>query len=533
MTVDPPRLVIGPLLEYSAEMQAQYERVSSVEERRKKGQFFTPPEVSAFMAGLLSLNAARPIRLLDPGAGVGSLSAAVCDRFLARAPGHRLEIDLVENDGDVLPFLRRVMGRCAEALTGHGQKLVYEIHTKDFILDAANSVFGHPRLFDRTLEWANFDAVIVNPPYFKLRRASRHTRVMADVVHGQPNIYALFLAAAAEMLRPSGELVAITPRSFCGGAYFREFRRWFFKRMALDHLHLFESRTETFREVLQESLVTASHRLGRPSRTVGVTSSFGPSLRSIKRRAMPISAVFDDSCGQAVVRIPTSEEDLAIAKAVESWPYRFSDLGLRVSTGPVVMFRATEFLMAEPDGQDSVPLLSVFNVKPFQTEWPVTHRKHPTAFKVCAESRRLLLPSRNYVLLRRFSAKEESRRLTASCFLANDHSQSFVALENHLNYIYHAERELTVDEVFGLAAIFNSSLLDRYFRTISGNTQVNATDIRNMKFPDLLVAASIGGRVRRRASLDSDSIERLIVRELGINGEIARCLLKGTLFGEV
>jgi adenine-specific DNA-methyltransferase len=120
----------------------------------------------------------------------------------------------------------------------------------------------------------------MNPPYFKVSKASPYARVMDDVVHGQPNIYAFFLAAGAQMLRPGGEMVAITPRSFCNGLYFRGFRHWFFDRMALDHIHLFESRTETFRDVLQESLITASHRLGRQSSTVTVTTSYGLDLRA-------------------------------------------------------------------------------------------------------------------------------------------------------------------------------------------------------------------------------------------------------------
>jgi len=303
--------------------------------------------------------------------------------------------------------------------------------------------------------------------------------------------------------------------------------------MALDHVHLFESRTETFRDVLQESLITVSHRLGKPSSSVTVTTSYGLDLRSPKPRTLPTSAVIDNSCGHATVRIPASEEDQAIAGVVESWPDRFCDLGLRISTGPVVMFRATEFLLPQPSGRHSAPLLSVFNVKPFQTEWPARHKKHPIAFRVCPDSQRLLLPTQNYVLLRRFSAKEERRRLTASCLLASDVPQPFVALENHLNYVCHVERELTPDEVYGLAALFNSALLDRYFRTISGNTQVNATEIRSMKFPPLPRIAAIGRRVRDLASLDSDAVELIVLRELGINGDVSSHLLEGTLFNQV
>jgi adenine-specific DNA-methyltransferase len=527
-----PSRTIGPLLAHSLDLQSQYERLTSPDNRKKRGQFFTPPEVCQFMARLLCPEPQSTFRLLDPGAGIGSLSAAVCDRFLKLRSSRRLQIHLFENDPAALPFLHKAMNRCAAVLREGGHSLSYEVHAKDFILDAAATVFGPPSLFDDSSEWGDFDGVIMNPPYFKVSKASPYARVMDDVVHGQPNIYAFFLAAGAQMLRPGGEMVAITPRSFCNGLYFRSFRHWFFDRMALDHIHLFESRTETFRDVLQESLITASHRLGRPSNTVTVTTSYGLDLRAPKTTTLPTSTVIDDSCGHANIRIPSSAEDQAIAAVVESWRHRFPEAGLRVSTGPVVMFRATEFLLPEPNGEDTAPLLSVFNVKPFQTEWPLLHKKHPAAFKVCPDSQRLLLPAQNYVLLRRFSAKEERRRLTASCLLASQMPQPFVALENHLNYVYHARRELTPDEVYGLAALFNSSLLDRYFRTISGNTQVNATEIRNMRFPPLPTVARIGRSVRDLASFDSDAVEIIVLRELGITGEISTHLLEGTLFGQ-
>lgn len=522
------------LLAYSLDLQAKYEGLTSVDARKKKGQFSTPPEVCRFMANLFSPKPAATFRLLDPGAGIGSLTAAVCDRVLnLRSSQRRLEVHLFENDPEVLTFLRETMKHCEETLREHSHSMTYEIHANDFILDAAATVFGPPSLFNASPVLGEFDGVIMNPPYFKVSKASPYARVMEDVVHGQPNIYAFFLAAAAQMLRPGGELVAITPRSFCNGLYFREFRHWFFEKMALDHIHLFESRTETFRDVLQESLVTASHRLGKPSASVTVSTSYGLNLHVAKTATLPTAVVIDDSCGHSNIRIPASMEDQAITEVVESWPHRFPELGLRISTGPVVMFRATEFLLAQSIGTSTAPFLSVFNVKPFQTEWPVVHRKHPTAFKVCPDSQRLLLPTQNYVLLRRFSAKEERRRLTASCFIASEVPQPFVALENHLNYVYHAERELTLDEIYGVAALFNSALLDRYFRTISGNTQVNATEIRSMKFPALSAVACIGRKVRELASLDSDAIELIVLRELGINGQVSTHLLEGTLFSHI
>jgi adenine-specific DNA-methyltransferase len=191
-----------------------------------------------------------------------------------------------------------------------------------------------------------------------------------------------------------------------------------------------------------------------------------------------------------------------------------------------VSFRARRFLLDSANVPKAVPLILVGNVRLFETVWPIKKNGKPLAFLACEESQPLLLPSRNYVLLRRFSAKEERRRLTASCFLGSKCPTSQVAFENHLNYVYHAERELTEDETFGLAAIFNSSMLDRYFRALSGNTQVNATEIRTMNFPDLNIITKIGRRIRKLKVLSPAETEAIVLDALGIEGPIHEHLME-------
>jgi adenine-specific DNA-methyltransferase len=67
-----------------------------------------------------------------------------------------------------------------------------------------------------------------------------------------------------------------------------------------------------------------------------------------------------------------------------------------------------------------------------------------------------------------------------------------VGLENHLNYISRPGGTLTDDETLGLAALFNSSLLDSYFRASNGNTQVSATELRTMPLPSMATIVAIG-----------------------------------------
>ena len=506
-------------LDYAGAIQARYEDDSPVEERKKRGQFFTPPAVCRFMAALLG-EIHDDFKLLDAGAGVGSLSAAVCERVLDGPSPRRIEIHLYENDPALLGPLRDVLRNAREDLQAAGHGLDTTIHERDFVLETVRRGDQGVR-FDAD-EPDAFDAVIMNPPYFKIGADSPQSRVMADTIRSQPNIYNLFMARAVEMLRPGGTLVAITPRSFCNGLYFRAFRRWFFARMALKHVHLFESRKDTFDSVLQESVITVSERSPDPRPRVRVTTSQGKDVPDRPRgQELSLAMILDDAGGDMLLRIPSTPEDVQILETVEAWPHRFAELGLRISTGPVVLFRAEEFLLSAPDGEESAPLLQPHNVQPFQTAWPLAKRNKPTAFRVCPASLKHLVPTRNYILLRRFSAKEERRRLTASCCLRADWSCPHLALENHLNYVYHADRELSPDEVYGLVALFNSVLLDRYFRTISGNTQVNATEIRAMRFPDLGRVATIGVQVRRLASPCAEDVDRVVLDVLGMDGSIA------------
>jgi len=473
------------------------------------------------MAGLFSSVSSEYV-LLDPGAGIGTLTAAFCERVLKLRSPRKIIAHVFENDPGLVPLLNRNLENCRKELATARHSFDFVVHPEDFILATSHRLNGKG-LFDNTAFTVEFDGAIMNPPYFKVRKESSHAKLMAKIVHGQPNIYAFFMALAAKFLKPDGEMVAITPRSFCNGLYFRGFRQWFFERAGLDHIHIFESRTETFKQssVLQESIITKVHRLGTPSPKVMVTSSFGGDpAEDGQRSELSVEDVIDNSGGDQIIRIPENDHDREIMRLVESFPLRFSETGLRISTGPVVLFRATQYLLADPNGRSAVPLLHAHNVKPFAVPWPLAKNGKHAAFKCCEESRRLLVPAGNYVLIKRFSAKEEKRRLVAGCLLKAHTPFSHVGIENHVNYVYHGQRELSEDEVFGIAALFNSQLIDRFFRTVSGSTQVNATEIRAMNFPDLESLDRIGKQVRRNPT----EAENTVLGLFKVSNRLRKCL---------
>ncbi len=497
------------LTRLAAEQQRQFDATTPPRTRREHGHFGTAPAIADFMAGMFSRLPNGPVRILDPGAGVGTLSAAMCQKVLLQQIPRSLEFELWENDPRLEDHLRATLAACREALLNAGHEMAFTIQTDDFVLGHAES-----SLFGATAS-ASFDCVIMNPPYFKVRKDAEVARKMAHVVHGQPNIYAFFLAVAADRLRVGGELVAITPRSYFNGPYFKRFRKWFFDRMTTRQIHLFESRSDAFQEdkVLQENVILLAEKRGQPN-DVLLTSSTGRNLQQVARHILPCTRVIEDSSGDHLVRVATNRLEQQVLEAVDSLPLRFRDLPFQISTGPVVTFRSEEFLRRER-AHDTAPLLWMHNVRPFVVQFPPQAGK-PAHILVSDESKRLLVPARRYVLLKRFTAKEERRRLVAGVVEAQDSYAPFLGLENHLNYVCRPGEELSREESLGLAALFNSVLIDRYFRAISGNTQVNAAEVRALPMPPVETIRKIGLAVGGCTEKTCTTVEQLIGDVLGV-----------------
>lgn len=493
----------------AAEQQRQFDATTLPHVRKERGQFGTAPAIADFMAGMFARIPQGPVRILDPGAGVGTLSAALCQRILQERNPRHLIFELWENDPRLEAHLHGTMETCRNVLRDAGHEMKFTIQTGDFVLEHAQpSLFG-------AVSASSFDFAIMNPPYFKVRKDSESAQAMAHVVYGQPNIYAFFLAVAADLLRDGGEMVAITPRSYFNGPYFKRFRRWFFARMTARQIHVFESRTEAFQkdEVLQENVILLAEKGGKPGEVV-LSSSIGRNLRKVHRHALPYRRAIEDSSGDHFVRVATNGLEQRIVEAVDSLPYRFRELPFKISTGPVVAFRSMQFLRHE-QFDNTAPLVWMHNVRPFVTRFPRKNGK-PRHILVSDESSRLLLPAKRYVLLKRFTAKEERRRLVAGILEAKDSYSPLVGLENHLNYVYRTSGELSKVEALGLAALFNSVLVDRYFRAISGNTQVNAAEIRAMPVPCVETIPKIGMALERNIDRTSMTVERVVGEILGL-----------------
>lgn len=463
-------------------------------ERKKIGQFFTPAQIAEYM-GNLSKNYSDTIFVLDPGAGSGILSAAIVESLIKKNVKH-ICLDAYENNIEILPLLKENLSYIQNAALTRGVELSYTIYEDNFI--EANQ-FAWTGLIPNN----KYDIVIANPPYKKIGKDDMEARMMEDIVYGQPNLYFLFMAMGAQLLKDGGECIYIVPRSFSSGLYFTAFRNYFLNTVAITDMHLFTSREAVGNakdSVLQETVIMRAEKTNISPDAIVITESHDGNC-AIEN----YYTVEYDTCikkdGNAFLFFPACEEDVQVLDFVNQWPSSLPKLGFKMKTGIVVDFREVEWMCADNSG-DNIPLLWAYNFHESRIRFPVITEGKPQYLRNTSDTDRLKMKKSNYLLLKRFTSKEERKRLQCAILLEEDFTSfDAISTENHLNYITKVNGAMSKEELYGLYVVLSSDYMDRYFRILNGSTQVNANEINSMPFPELSDIIQMGRKAMQYQSL--------------------------------
>lgn len=461
------------------------------------GQFMTPSTVARFMAALFSSSTLQTARLLDPGAGIGSLSCAFLDLWAAGGFAfRRVEVAAYEIDAKLRAHLSRTLAEYQSQLD-----LEVSVLPGDFIEQAVKLILeGQER----------FTHAILNPPYKKINSASRHRLLLRRVGIETVNLYSAFAALTIELMQPGGQVVAIMPRSFCNGPYYRPFRELIFAKTAIKHIHLFAARNRAFKDddVLQENIIILLERDALQG-SVTVTTSADDSFSDLEINVYPFDRIVFPGDPESFIHVPTSPE-LNHCETSPAICCSLADIGLEVSTGPVVDFRLRPYIRQMPE-RGTVPLLYPGHFSGQSIDWPKPDSKKPNAILRNAATEKWLYPNGCYVVVRRFSSKEEKRRVMASVLCPDAFKNSpMLGFENHLNVFHSGKKGIPEDLAHGLAVFLNSTALDEQFRRFSGHTQVNATDLRLLKYPSRATLTRLGSWAKSQAVLTQQKIDRKI-----------------------
>lgn len=230
------------------------------------------------------------------------------------------------------------------------------------------------------------------------------------------------------------------------------------------------------------------------------------------RADVPFKEIVHPDDSRRFIHIPSGERQIEAKLRVSALPATLDQLGLTVSTGRVVDFRLRASIRKDPE-TGAAPLIYACHFNGGTIHWPRLGGKKPNAILVNDETLKWLVPAGRYVLTKRFTSKEERRRLVASVYDPSEVPGDRVGFENHLNYFHVAGHGLERDLALGLFAYLNGTVVDDYFRSFSGHTQVNAADLRKLHYPDRQTLKKIGAEMIR-LDLDQAQIDALLGRHI-------------------
>ena len=497
--IDLQRLMLSPSL------------ASDPAKRSKLGQFFTPAAVAGLMGSMIAERSdLTTLRILDAGSGNGMLTAAAVAAILA---GEHRPKEIVANaweiDAELTAELDHTLTHCQQACAAEGVRFVGDIRRSDFIGDACRAIQSN--LFSEDL--LRFDLAILNPPYRKLSSASVERARLSSIGIETSNLYAAFLWLSMNLLDEGGQMIAITPRSYMNGSYFKPFRAALLREMRFDRIHVYETRDTAFGgdDVLQENAIISARKSGEQG-PITITTSEGPDDEGFSSSTLSLSQFVRPDDPDRVMHVVADDHDAQIGQQMRSLPATLEELGVSVSTGRIVDFRARERLQ-ERASSGNVPMIFPRHLRDGFVSWPLPAKGKADAIVPRAADDPDLLPSGWYVIVKRFSAKEEKRRIVAALLDPSQITAERIGFDNKLNVLHRSGGGLPEAIAKGLAIFLNSTVVNSYFRQFSGHTQVNAADLRSLHFPDEVTLKRLGQGVNGRMP-GEDVINQIIQEEV-------------------
>lgn len=467
------------------------------DKRKEYGQFFTNLNIAKFMADLFCISVDKHnVRVLDPGSGSGILSCSFLARLENESSIESIELVCYETDLDIIPVLERNLSIMKRQMT---KKLKYCIVCNNYITS---------QTFHADMQSGSYDFVISNPPYLKIRNDSLEAVSMAEVCYGTPNLYALFMAMACYNVKENGELVFIVPRSWTSGLYFKKMRYYLLLHGFITNIHLFKDRDGAFKQdkVLQELVIIKYTKGNEKEDYIHITTS-DSNFDDFKIFPAPY-----DECIQGIskegnnyVYIITNKAELDTFVKINSFKSTISKNELKISTGIVVNFRNKEMI---GKADNAVPMFGQQHIsKNGLIQFPVGRGDE----YISDSKHSLLLLNQNYLFLKRFTTKEENRRLQGSIYLKTNFGMyDKISTQNKINYIYSKSGELTEEDVYGLYVIFNSKSYDTYYRILNGSTQVNASEVNEIPIPCMDIIRKMGNKLMTSNDFSEDNCEYIL-----------------------
>ena len=466
-------------------------REKSGSENIRLGRLFTKKDTAALMANMLALDEKKNVyTILDPGAGTGILAAAAIEAVCKNCPmAKQIFITCYENDPVFIPMLKnnleRIRKKCRH---DYGVKLYVTVYEENYLTESKNHYTV--ALFDEIQE-DKFDLILCNPPLDLIDKHSAEADTVGGVTQLKVAAPYLFCRMAAKHLEEGGQLVIVMPTSAATSSGVAAFRKEMADSLSLRKIHLFVGKQKNAKRAipLKKSFILA-YTKGERGETVDVTTSTDNGKEITALPAIPYSFIVDQD---GTLTLPKSVEDTKIVKHISDLPETLTSLGLKMSTGLILDSRCEGMLFTEPV-KGSVPLIRPSAIKGGQIRFPqpIKHQY------IVPLNEKLVQRNKNMIIIKRVPAKSDERFVNSAIYMAAQlPGYRYISTHNKINFIDTVDKNIEINPrfAFGLFALLNSTIYDRYISITSKSKQINSKEMRDLPLPPRNIIENIGMRL--------------------------------------
>ena len=467
-------------------------REKSKSENVRLGRLFTKKDTARLMAGMLSIDEKKTVyTILDPGAGTGILAAAAIEEVCKRCPSAaQIFITAYENNPIFLPMLKDNLERIRKkARHDYGVKLYVTVYEENYLTDSKNHYTVS--LADNVVE-DKFDLILCNPPLDLIDKYSPEAEAVGKVTQLKTAAGYLFCRLAAKHLEEGGQLVIMLPTTASTSAGLAPFRKEMANSLALCKIHLFVGKQKNTKRAipLKKSFILAYANAEKKD-TITVTTSTDNGATVVALPPVPYGFVVDS--GDGTLTLPKSVEDTKIVKHISDLPETLSSLGLKMSTGLILDSRCEGLLFTEPM-KGTVPVLRPSAIKGGQIKVPQPIKRQ----YLMPNSEKLVQRNKNMIIIKRVPAKGDDRFVNSAIYMAAQlPGYKYISTHNKINFIDTIDKneEISPRLAFGLFALLNSTIYDRYISIMSKSKQINSKEMKDLPLPPRNIIENIGMRV--------------------------------------
>lgn len=492
-------------------------RAKSKSENIRLGRFFTKKETARLMANMVPLNEDKTAyTVLDPGAGTGILSAAMVEQICMRCKNCRvIFLTCYETNPDFLPMLKDNLERIRKKVRHDFDiKLYITVYEENYITESVNH---YTVTLTDTVE-DKFDIIICNPPLELIEKGSDEASRVGGVTQVKISSAFLFAKMAAKHLEDGGRLVIMLPTTVASASSLTAYRREMAESLALDKIHLFIGKQKNASRAvpLKKSIILSYGKCEKPL-TVTVTTStdWGKPENTVLLPPLDYDFVVNKSDG--TLTLPKSIEDTNIVKYISTFPETLDSLGLKMSTGLVIDSRCEGLLFTEPI-KGCVPLFRPVALKGGQTRFPLPIKRQ----YIAAVNPTLVQKNKNLVLIKRVPAKSDERFVNAAVYMASQQPQyKYISTHNKINYIDTKDKssEMCARLTFGIFALLNSTIYDRYISIVSKSKQINSKEMRTLPLPPRNLIENMGMRLMALRQTSVSACDQIVNPTLHIKAK--------------